>query len=51
MWMRRPGTPVVNGGGVSAAELAKTAGKAPVASGSSFEASLIDEVDVDLGDF
>ncbi|KAF9485624.1 hypothetical protein BDN70DRAFT_870921 [Pholiota conissans] len=47
----RPGTPVVNGGGVSAAELAKTAGKAPVASGSSFEASLIDEVDIDLGDF
>lgn len=44
----RPGTPVVNGN-AKAAEVAATT--APVGPGSSFEASLIDSIEIDLGDF
>ncbi|KAF8960863.1 hypothetical protein BDZ97DRAFT_1273077 [Flammula alnicola] len=52
----RPGTPVVNGGPatetpVAAAILAAAAAKAPVPSASSFESSLIDSIEIDLGDF
>ncbi|KAF4613299.1 hypothetical protein D9613_011058 [Agrocybe pediades] len=45
----RPGTPVVNDKAVAAN--AASAGKAPVKGTSAFEASLIDSVEIDLGDF
>ncbi|KAH9474656.1 RNA polymerase-associated protein [Psilocybe cubensis] len=51
----RPGTPAApaekNGAGAAAILNAATAGKAPVKGTSSFEASLIDSVEIDLGDF
>ncbi|CAA7268808.1 unnamed protein product [Cyclocybe aegerita] len=43
----RPGTPVVNGEDLFAATVAKVS----VKPGSTFEASLIDSVEIDLGDF